>query len=438
MRPFTCNNKLIGARQMLDIYRFFIGAEPDEFDSARDDAGHGTHTASTAAGDCSVQAYIGGRKVGSGKISGMAPDAHVVAYKALGELGGFTSDLAEAIDQAVDRRRRRHQLLDRWWWWHHHGRHHLLPVCSRAGVYVAVSAGNSGPNPGTIGGPSDVPWVTSVAASTQERFFSGEVKLGNFRSYQGASITKTVGQRPLVDAAALGNELCDSTVPFSASVAGKIVLCKRGVNGRIDKGLAVYNAGGAGMILYNFTNDDNLFSDTHWVPTVHVNFSDGSAIKSYIAAAGSNAKAEIRNTNSIDKFRPAPSTTYFSSRGPNNWPDVIKPDVTAPGLQILAGYSPYPDAGEVHGDLFAAIAGTSMSSPHVAGLFALLKQAHPTWSAAEAKSALMTTAYQDVRDSNVFKRADPFDMGSGHVNIGKPGSQGLGVPAGSGIRRGLQ
>ena len=98
--PFTCNNKLLGARQMLDTYRFFIGADPDEFDSARDDDGHGTHTASTAAGNANVEASVLG--VPRGVVSGIAPRARVIAYKGLGNLGGFTSDLAAAIDQAVE------------------------------------------------------------------------------------------------------------------------------------------------------------------------------------------------------------------------------------------------------------------------------------------------------------------------------------------------
>lgn len=424
--PFSCTNKLIGARQMLATYRLLIGADPDEFNSARDDSGHGTHTASTAAGNANVQAYVYGRPVGSGKISGIAPDAHVVAYKALGNLGGFSSDLAAAIDQAViDGVNVINYSIG--------GGGGTLGAdeiaflfAADAGVFVATSAGNSGPGASTVGGPGDVPWLTTVAASTQERFIEGKVKLGNGKQYSGASITPELSpKRALVDAAALGNELCRTTVPFSAPVTGKIVLCKRGATGRISKGLAVYSAGGAGMILYNATDSDNLFTDTHWLPTVHVNFTDGSAIKAYIAAAGAGATAEIKDTNKANKnFKPAPSTTYFSSRGPTSWPDVIKPDVTAPGLQILAGYSPYPDEGERAGELFAAIAGTSMSSPHVAGLFALLYQAHPDWSAAMAKSALMTTAYQDVRDSDQTSQADPFDMGSGHVNLGNPKAKG--------------
>jgi subtilisin family serine protease len=110
----------------------------------------------------------------------------------------------------------------------------------------------------------------------------------------------------------------------------------------------------------------------------------------------------------------------FSSRGPNPVaPDIIKPDIIAPGVQILAGHTPTPyDDYERPGELFQAIQGTSMSSPHVAGIFALIKQARPHWSAAMAKSAMMTTAYQDVVDNDRMSPADPFDMGAGHMNPG--------------------
>ncbi len=207
-------------------------------------------------------------------------------------------------------------------------------------------------------------------------------------------------------------------------VKGKIVLCRRGATGRAEKGLAVFEAGGAGMILYNTTDSDNLFSDTHWLPAVHVNFTDGVQIKEYIASAASPT-AQIRSGD-VTKFKAAPSTTYFSSRGENTAaPDIIKPDITAPGLQILAGASPYPDPQTVPaGQLFQAIAGTSMSSPHVAGYYALLKQAHPDWSPAMAKSAMMTTADPKVLNSDQTTPAGPFDMGAGHLNPGKVAKAG--------------
>jgi subtilisin family serine protease len=107
----------------------------------------------------------------------------------------------------------------------------------------------------------------------------------------------------------------------------------------------------------------------------------------------------------------------FSSRGPNTVAeDIIKPDVTAPGVSILAGNTPTPTLGAPN-QLFQSILGTSMSSPHVAGIYALIKQAHPEWSPAMARSALITTAYQeDVVKEDFVTPVDPFDMGGGHIN----------------------
>ena len=178
------------------------------------------------------------------------------------------------------------------------------------------------------------------------------------------------------------------------------------------------------MIMYENTDDNNLFTDNHWVPSVHVDNTPGLAIKAYIAANPAAATAQI-NAGELSQWPSAPSMTLFSSRGPNPVAeDIIKPDVTAPGIQILAGNSPTPDPGIYGGELFQAIAGTSMSSPHVAGIFALIKQAHPDWSAATAKSALMTTAYQDVRDNDRVTPANPFAMGAGHVDPGGKAGKG--------------
>ena len=293
-----------------------------------------------------------------------------------------------------------------------------------AGVFVATSAGNSGSGPATIGGPASVPWITAVGASTQSRFFQATVVLGNGAGYPGASITAGTGVLPLVDAASAGGDLCVPGTLDAAAVTGKIVLCRRGVVGRAEKSLAVMQAGGAGMIMYENTDDNNLFTDNHWVPSVHVDNTPGLAIKAYIAADPAAAIAQI-NAGELSQWPSAPSMTLFSSRGPNPVAeDIIKPDVTAPGIQILAGNSPTPDPGIYGGELFQAIAGTSMSSPHVAGLFALIKQAHPDWSAATAKSALMTTAYQDVRDNDRVTPANPFAMGAGHVDPGGKAGKG--------------
>lgn len=415
---FRCNDKLIGARQMLDTYRAVIGADDDEFDSARDDDGHGTHTASTAAGNARVRARIFGRDYG--RVSGIAPRAQVVAYKALGNLGGFTSDLAAAIDQAVEDGV---DVIN----YSVGGGPSLLTAdtiaflfAGDAGVFVAASAGNDGPGPETIGGPADVPWLTSVGANTQSQFFEGRIKLSDERVIRGASVTRSLPMRRLVDAEFAGaSDLCLEGTLDPARVTGKIVLCRRGGNGRVAKSFEVMRAGGAGMILYNNDNVDNLFSDNFYVPAVHVDFSPGLAIKRFIGRQP-NARASL-TAGARTTWPSAPSMTIFSSRGPNpTAPDIIKPDITAPGQQILAGASPFPTPGDgPQGELFQAIAGTSMSSPVVAGVYALLKQAHPLWSPAAAKSALMTSARIDVVDNDRVTRAKPFAMGAGMVRPGE-------------------
>ena len=453
---FTCQNKLLGARQVLDTYRSLIGADADEFDSARDDNGHGTHPPSTAAGNAGVDATAFGEPVA--EISGIAFDAHVIAYKGLGKLGGFTSDLAQSIDTAVaDGVNVINYSIG--------GGPGLTGAdeiaflfAADAGVHVATSAGNAGPGPETVGGPGTVPWITTVGANTQSRFFEGEVQIRVRRSqqevadeaelakqygfagwpasvsswrehsnvrtltYSGASLTLGTNWVPLVDAADAGDALCTPGALDPTVVRRSIVLCERGVVGRADKSLAVHEAGGAGMVLFNVTNVDNLFTDPHRVPSVHIDETPGSEIKDLIAS-GNVVEARIV-TGDVTEWQSAPSMTIFSSRGPNPVAtDIIKPDVTAPGLQILAGNSPVNNGSGAQGELFQAIAGTSMSSPHVAGLFALIEEAHPDWTPAMAKSALMTTAYQDVRDNDRTSQAGVFAMGAGHVD---PGGNGAG------------
>ena len=415
--PFECNNKLIGARQMLDTYRALIGAAPAEYDSARDDNGHGTHTASTAAGNADVAASIYGAQLPS--VSGIAPRAHVIAYKGLGDLGGFTSDLASAIDQAVADGV---DVIN-----YSIGGGAAAPggdeiaflFAAAAGVFIATSAGNSGAGAATLGNPGTVPWLTTVGANTQTRFYQGTAVLGDGSEYDGASITLAAEDEvTLVDADSAGGDLCLPGTLDSGTVAGNIVLCRRGAIARADKSRAVFEAGGAGMIMYNNSDDDNLYTDTHWVPSVHIDNTPGLEIKAYIASDPAAATAAIVDTQTITEWESAPSMTIFSSRGPNPVVgDLIKPDITAPGLQILAGNTPTPIGG-VQGELFQAIAGTSMSSPVVAGVYALIKQAHPDWTEAMAKSAIMTTAYQDVVDNDRSSAADPFDMGAGHIDPG--------------------
>lgn len=427
-----CNNKLIGARYFMSgMGRNGVGIA--EWKSARDSDGHGTHTASTAAGNAGVQATIFGRDFGT--VSGIAPRARVAAYKACWDVGCFTSDLSAAIDAAVadgvdvinysigsdtpsinlavgsdDR---------------------SFLFAARAGVFIANSAGNAGPGEDTVGSPAVTPWLTTVGASTHDRTFEATATLGNGATYTGASVTEAVGSSPLVDAenaAAAGADADDAELCFPGSldpavVSGKIVLCLRGVNARVEKSQVVADAGGVGMILYNPDDVQALVTDNHWVPSVHINFTDGSAVKAYIASAGASATASISAGVAV----PTQGSVMadFSSRGENLVAeDLIKPDVTAPGVNILAGNSPTAALSRP-GQLFQSISGTSMSSPHVAGLAALLKDLHPDWDPEYIKSALMTTARQDVVKEDRVTPADPFDMGAGHVVPNSAADPGL-------------
>jgi hypothetical protein len=197
---------------------------------------------------------------------------------------------------------------------------------------------------------------------------------------------------------------------------GLLVACQRGVQARVWKGVQVLRGGGEGMVLYNPTLADTE-TDSHWVPTVHL--PDGTAFLAFMTGhtgvTGAFAAGEPRDGQ-------GDVMAAFSSRGPAGL--FLKPDVTAPGVQILAGASPDPepptatDGGNPPGELFQAIAGTSMSSPHVAGAALLLKAAHPTWNPGQIKSALMTTAITDVLKEDLVTAGDPFDFGAGRIDIG--------------------
>jgi subtilisin family serine protease len=255
-----------------------------------------------------------------------------------------------------------------------------------------------GPGPDTVDHRG--PWVTTVGASTTNRHFQSTVQLastdGATLSLVGSSVTPGTGTAtPVVLATAVGSDdLC--TTPITAGAAtGKIVVCQRGP-GRVLKSKVVADGGGAGMLLYNATRL-NEFTDNHWVPTVHLENTAGSALLAFLEA---HPGVTAQWANPTSRTVQGDEMTAFSSRGGAGQSlGVSKPDVTAPGLQILAAATPTPatDAGGPPGQMFQSIAGTSMSSPHVTGSGALLAALHPDWTPGQIKSALMTSATTDVR-----------------------------------------
>jgi hypothetical protein len=418
--PFACNNKLVGGNAFLDTYNAVVGGEV--YTTARDSNGHGTHTGSTAAGNVLDSAPVFG--VERGPVNGIAPGAWVSVYKVCGTEGCFSSDSAAAVAQAI---------LD--------GVNVINfsisggtspftdPVelafldAYAAGVFVSASAGNAGPATGSVAHVS--PWVTTVAASTQRREFTSTLTLtadnGDTVELTGASITAGVStDTPVVlsSAAPYSDPLCQAPAPEGLFV-GVIVACVRGTNARVEKGYNVLQGGASGMILFNPALAD-IETDNHWLPTVHL--ADGT---DFVAFMGSHTGVSATFTAGQAENGQADVMAAFSSRGPGGF--GIKPDVTAPGVQILAGHTPTPEdvVGGPPGELFQAIAGTSMSSPHVAGSALLLKALHPDWTPGQIKSALMTTANTDVVKEDLTTPADPFDHGSGRIDLAQAGSPSL-------------
>ena len=441
-----CNQKLIGAQYFnagwggSDQVKALF---PFEFISPRDWGGHGTHTSTTAGGNANVASP-------GGLISGIAPRARIAAYKvcwADQPTGGgcFGSDSVAAIDQAVaDGVDVLNFSISGTQTNFRDAVEIAFMFAADAGVFVAASAGNAGTT-GSVAHPG--PWLTTVASGTHNRDGTGSVVM-NGVTYPGASLSSALGPLPIIDSTAAGLpgadplkvELCFSAadnlvgtpaVPTPvldpAKVAGKIVLCKRGSNALVNKSGAVFAAGGKGAVIGNDPlGSTTLLAILHPVPTVHMNATNGLALKAAIAATPGSV-ASITQANIFASAVLAPQTSTFSSRGPltAGGGDVLKPDLMAPGTDIIAGVAPPNNFGQ----LFASYQGTSMSSPHVAGLGALFKELHPDWSPMMIKSALMTTA-MDVLDPGVSLTTRIFRQGAGHVRPNLANNPGLVFDAG--------
>ena len=259
--------------------------------------------------------------------------------------------------------------------------------------------------------------MTTVGASSSNRAHQTTLQLvasnGDRLNLVGSTITPGIGSAPVVLATSIPgvDALCVNPIPPGAAT-GKIVACQRGPN-RVLKSFNVMNGGGVGMILYN-AGLEFVMTDNHWVPSIHIQGPTDIVpfLTGHTGVTGSWA-------NSVKTAIRGDVMTFFSSRGPLG--DFVKPDVTAPGIQILAGMTPTPASpvGGPPGQLFQAIGGTSMSSPHSAGASALVKAAHPSWTPAMIKSALMTSAAQDVLKEDGVTPFDPFDAGAGSIRVNR-------------------
>ncbi|KAJ7562652.1 hypothetical protein O6H91_03G078600 [Diphasiastrum complanatum] len=437
-----CNRKLVGARIFSSGYEAFSGPinETAEYKSPRDSDGHGTHTASTAAGNYVFNASLLG--YGEGTAQGMAPKARVAVYKVCWQSGCFDSDILAAFDQAVADGVDVISLsvgggvmpysLD------------SIAVgafgAMARGIFVSCSAGNSGP--GDLSVSNVAPWIATVGASTMDRAFPANVILGDSSVYAGVSL---YSGKPLPEAAPLiyagdaginnsdasSSRLCLAGSLDPSLVRGRIVLCDRGNNARVEKGSVVLAASGVGMILANAATDgEGLIADSHLLPATAVGFQAGNSIRTFIRSSTSKQSpptGTIRFYGTKLGVAPAPVVASFSSRGLNpETPEILKPDLIAPGVNILAAWTgaigPTGLATDQRKVEFNIISGTSMACPHVSGLAALLKAAHPQWSPAAIKSALMTSASlidntaHVMSDESTGNLSTPLDYGAGEVN----------------------
>jgi len=447
-----CNNKLIGARW------FIAGADDsgfiddNEFRSPRDADGHGTHTATTAAGR-RTSASIFGTLIGD--VEGMAPRARIAVYKACwlrpsqSRATCNTSDLTRAIDAAVadgvdvinysvGSSMREVAAAD----------DAALLAATKAGIIAVVAAGNEGPNPATVGSPAGAPWVITAAASSR----SGESSVEAMQVSQPASIAGRYASKealfspPLSDNDPIEARLVladdgDDTLPSGAAgitsdgcqtlinaseMSGNIALMQRSGCLFTDMAKNAEDAGAIAVLIYNIAGDPIvMFGETGLVgvPTLMIGQADGNLILAELDA-GSEVSVVLEKSLLLTTTDTGDIMASFSARGPGPNADVLKPDVTAPGVNIIAGFTPDP-ANATPGENFAYLSGTSMSTPHIAGVAALLRQAHPQWSPAAIKSALMTSARQDLQLPDGASSPNPFDYGAGHIVPNKAFDPGL-------------
>ncbi|KAI4982421.1 hypothetical protein ZWY2020_022913 [Hordeum vulgare] len=438
-----CNGKLVGAKVFYKGYEVNLGGpinETEESKSPLDTVGHGTHTASTAAGSAVPDAAFYG--YARGNAVGMAPGARIASYKVCWKYGCPSSDILAAFDEAiadgVD-------VISASLGSSGYAEPFYMDSTAvgafsavRKGIIVSAAAGNSGPVESTAN--NIAPWFLTVGASTINRRFPADVVLGNGDTFSGASLYAgpPLGPTaiPLVDGRAVGSKTCEAGKMNASLVAGKIVLCGPAVL-NAAQGEAVKLAGGVGAILTSTKQFGELaVGSPHTFPATTVTFAAAKRIKTYMNKTTSPAATIVFHGTVIGPTPSSPRMAPFSSRGPNlHAPEILKPDVTAPGVEILAAWTGAASPSGLDSDRrrvhYNVLSGTSMACPHVSGIAAMLRQARPGWSPAAIKSALMTTAYNVDSAGNVIgdmatgKASTPFARGAGHVDPDRALDPGL-------------
>ncbi|GKV21853.1 hypothetical protein SLEP1_g31792 [Rubroshorea leprosula] len=425
----SCNRKVIGAR----YYRSGYEAEEDStytesFISPRDSSGHGSHTASIAAGRYVRNMNYKGLATGGAR--GGAPIARIAAYKTCWDSGCYDVDLLAAFDDAIK------------------DGVHILSVslgpdapqgeyfndaisigsfhAVSHGILVVASVGNEGYKGSAI---NLAPWMITVAASSTDRDFVSDIIMEDGTKFTGESLSLS-GMNVSARITSASEAYAGYFTPYQSSyclesslnstkVKGKVLVCRQddgSTESKLGKAEVVKEAGGVGMILIDDADKDVAIPFK--IPSAIVGRVTGDKILSYINHTR-NPTSKILRAKTVLGSQPAPRIAAFSSKGPNSLtPEILKPDISAPGLNILAAWSPAA-VGKMQ---FNILSGTSAACPHITGIATLVKAVHPSWSPSAIKSAIMTTAtildkrHKPITVDPEGRRANPFEYGSGFVN----------------------
>src|SRR5438552_7623173 len=387
---------------------------------------HGTHVSGIAAGVANTCAPF----VPACNLSGIAPKAYLGNYNVFpgNVLDASSHDIAKAVDAAVadgmdvlnlslgGGARPNDVLVN------------AVNSAVDAGVVVAIAAGNAGPLPGTVESPGIADKVITVGASTNPHFIGIPVTVTSIGTF-GAAIGQFANFVPAVTATYVTTSPTNGCTAISGSLAGEIALIARGACTFSTKIRNAQSAGAIGVIVYNSQQGDPVAMaqdgtpNQPTIPAVMVSRPNGLAM-----AAAASKMVTVDGTTPQEFFTDGPSADIlaaFSSIGPPilQGPGVgvgqpqnkIKPDVTAPGVNV---YSSIPSFGSASPPCFAFFQGTSMATPHVAGSAALLIQQHPDWSPEQVKSALVNSAHRPVKSFSTGNQLkNPMVRGGGRIDL---------------------
>jgi hypothetical protein len=366
-----------------------------------------------------------------GTASGIAPGAHIAMYKVCDDNGCDQSAILAGMDAAI---KDGVDVLSLSLSGSNDAMFNEDPIAIGAfsaiskGILVVCAAGNDGPMPGSLN--NDAPWLLTVAAGSVDRSFSVEVRLGNDKTIHGEALTQKAKPSSISYPLLFSEEhrYCDYDI--DNSIAGKIIVCEAMMSHTQKTEVRnIIGAGAAGVVLFNDeTSGYTTELDDYNSNVVQVTAADGVILTSYVISSKRRSVAAFTYNNTLFGVRPAPVMSWFSSRGPSTiTPGVLTPDILAPGLNILAAWPSSTDSASGH---FNIISGTSMATPHISGVAALIKSIHPSWSPAAIKSAILTTSDMvnstggSILDQH-HRKASVYDIGAGHVNATRAADPGL-------------